>query len=125
MDHKRAKSIMLFSCLLFLGSCSGSAPHIAIEPEAVDLGKLEEGVEVKRNFVIKNTSKSQLKIYEAHSSCGCTVPTLKKNDLMPGESADLEIMIDTSMKQGKVDKTVEVSSNDPERPVVPVAIKME
>jgi len=125
MDFDRAKLILLASCLLLVGACAGPAPHIVIEPEAVDLGKLDEGVEVKRNFAIKNTGNSQLKIYEAHSSCGCTVPTLKKSDLAPGETADLEIMIDTSMKQGKVDKTVEVSSNDPNRPVVPVAIKMD
>lgn len=120
---------VIFFCF-FLCACSQvqsafkKEPQIEIKPLAVDLGNLEEGVEVTRNFDITNTGNAKLEIYDAHSSCGCTVPSLTKNDLEPGESTRLEILVDTSMKQGKVEKSVEVSSNDPLKPVLPIKLKM-
>ena len=103
---------------------SSPAPRIEVTPQVIDLGKLEEGNEYNRKVTLKNAGDSVLTIYEAHSSCGCTVPSLKKNDLNPNESTELEIMVDTAMKQGDVVKTVQISSNDPDRPIVPVKLSM-
>jgi len=99
-------------------------PKLVFKPDFVDLGKIEEGEEVQTAFTLTNAGKEPLKIHEAHSSCGCTVPDLKQNELKPGESTKLDIMVDTAMKQGPVTKTVEVSSNDPDSPVVSLPIKM-
>lgn len=130
-------TIVLPICLLaFLSviSLSGCAelsrlfkqdPQIAFEPQSVDLGKVEEGVEIKTFFMIKNEGKKDLKIHEAHSTCGCTVPVLKQNELKPGESTKLDVTVDTSMKQGLVTKSIEVSSNDPASPVVSLPIKLD
>ncbi len=100
-------------------------PIIQFEPEYVDLGKVEEGQEIKTAFTIKNGGHELLKIHEAHSSCGCTVPKLKVNEVKPGETTTLDITVDTSMKQGAVVKTVDVSSNDPITPVVALSIKLD
>ncbi len=100
------------------------APHLSFTPDVVDIGKVEEGSEVPTFFTLTNTGTEPLKIHEATSSCGCTVPDLKQQELKPGESTKLDIIVDTTMKQGNVTKTVEVSSNDPEAPVVSLPIKM-
>ncbi len=50
--------------------------------------------------------------------------SLQKKILEPGESTDLFVTIDTSMKQNAVTKTLNVSSNDPKRPIVELALKM-
>lgn len=112
-------------------SCSGISnpfekkPKLDFEPDVQELGSVEEGSEVPTFFMLKNVGQEVLKIHEAHSTCGCTVPNLKQHDLQPGESTKLDIMVDTTMKQGAVTKTVEISSNDPNMPVVSLPIKME
>lgn len=100
-------------------------PRLDFTPDVVDLGKIEEGEEINTSFMLTNVGNDVLKIHEAHSTCGCTVPDLKKNELKPGESTKLDVMVDTAMKQGEVTKTVEVSSNDPDTPVVSLPIKMD
>lgn len=122
---------LLLVAPLSLTSCSKIAnpfekkPQLDFQPSVVELGSVEEGAEVPTFFMLKNVGNEVLKIHEAHSTCGCTVPKLKQNALQPGESTKLDIMVDTTMKQGAVTKTVEVSSNDPNMPVVSLPIKME
>lgn len=116
--------------VLPIAGCSGmrnpfeKQPVIQFQPESIDLGKVEEGQEIKTAFTIKNSGNEILKIHEAHSSCGCTVPKLKTNELKPGDTTTLDITVDTSMKQGAVVKTIDVSSNDPVTPVVALSIKL-
>ncbi|MDZ4832458.1 MAG: DUF1573 domain-containing protein [Candidatus Melainabacteria bacterium] len=124
-------AILLVVAPLTLTSCSNiqnpfeKKPRLDFQPDVVELGLVEEGAEVPTSFMLKNVGSEVLKIHEAHSTCGCTVPNLKEHDLKPGESTKLDIMVDTTMKQGAVTKTVEVSSNDPDMPVVSLPIKME
>jgi hypothetical protein len=123
--------ILLLVAPVGLSGCSNIAnpfekkPRLEFKPDTVELGTVEEGTEVPTFFTLKNVGNEVLKIHEAHSTCGCTVPNLIHHELQPGESTKLDIMVDTTMKQGAVTKTVEVSSNDPSMPVVSLPIKME
>lgn len=102
-----------------------SAPKIDFPEKDFDLGKVEEGVELRHTFKISNLGSKLLLIKSAFSTCGCTVPHLKKKEIKPGETVDLEVMMDTSMKQGKVDKQIEIHSNDPTNPVATLHIKAD
>lgn len=132
-NHRMVFNRLVLAALLLvapfcLSSCSRifqKGPQLDFQPAVVELGSVEEGAEVPTFFMLKNVGNEVLKIHEAHSTCGCTVPSLKKNELQPGESTKLDIMVDTTMKQGAVTKTVEVSSNDPNMPVVSLPIKMD
>jgi cytochrome c5 len=102
---------MLF---LFFG-CSQplpDGPRMTFDHLEEDLGDVKEGVEIPRAFMVTNTGTQPLTIKPPYSSCGCTVPKLKKTLLLPGESTELEVKIDTSMKQGEVTKTIHVESVD-------------
>lgn len=99
-------------------------PRITFDREQIDLGSVEEGIEIERKFELSNTGSKPLKIYAAYASCGCTVPTLEMRTLKPGGKTDLKVLIDTAMKQDQVTKTVNVSSNDPDRPIVALALSM-
>lgn len=124
--------IILIAAIVLCGSISAcqtsksskQTPEIEVSPTSISLGELEEGKEYHRKVMLKNVGSKDLKIYEAHSSCGCTVPSLKKNDLKPDETTELAIMIDTAMKQGDVTKKVQISSNDPRHPITAVTLKM-
>ncbi len=118
--------IMLLSLLLgALCGCSAKpAPKISFDVERFDFGNVEEGVELKHIFKITNEGNAPLQINDVYSSCGCTTPKLTKSDLQPGESTDLNVIADTSMKQDQVTKEVSVSSNDPHRPIVNIDLVM-
>ena len=127
--RKQAGCAFAFILAFNLAACNSfksakPAPSLSIIPATISMGELEEGKEYNRKVKLKNVGKKALKIYEAHSSCGCTVPSLAKNDLQPEEETELEIMIDTAMKQGDVTKTVQISSNDPVHPIIPITIDM-
>ncbi len=97
---------------------------VSFDREHIDLGTLDEGIEVPCKFTITNNGTQLLQVLKTYASCGCTTPTLKKKLLKPKETAVLDVVIDTSMKQGKITKTVDVSTNDAQRPVVSLAISM-
>ena len=115
----------VFSVLL-TGCDFGSAqPSIEVDQRKFDFGKVKEGTELKHSFILKNGGSAKLTLYEAYSTCGCTVPKLAKNELKPGETTNLDVAVDTAMKQDKVTKTVFVSSDDPTRPVLPIDLSMD
>ncbi|MBS1989229.1 MAG: DUF1573 domain-containing protein [Cyanobacteria bacterium SZAS LIN-3] len=100
-------------------------PAIWFDSQVIDLGKVDEGVEVTGQFKVANRGGSPLEIEDIKSSCGCTFPVWKRRRLMPGEQVVLPVTVDTAMKQDKVEKTMDVISNDPRRSFVTLTIKIE
>lgn len=98
-------------------------PAIEITEKEHDFGNLNEGVEVRHVFTVRNTGTKRLELRAAFSTCGCTVPHIKHREILPGQTGELEVMLDTSMKQGHVSKPVEVRSNDPVNPATTIYIK--
>jgi len=74
-------------------------------------GKLTTVVEVK------NVGNGDLNITEVRPSCGCTAAPIDKNLLKPDEIGKISITLDVSSRSGPVEKTVSISSNDPEAAV--------
>lgn len=99
-------------------------PNIHFDSQVFDFGTVDEGARINHTFKVANKGNGTLKIVDAYASCGCTTPKFAKKILEPGESTDLFVTIDTSMKQNAVTKTLNVSSNDPKRPIVEIALKM-
>ncbi len=92
-------------------------PKITFPETEFNFGVLEEGIEAKHTFKIENHGSKELIIKTVFSTCGCTIPTMKTKHIAPGTSADMEVVMNTSMKQGDVKKPIEVRSNDPINPV--------
>lgn len=99
-------------------------PNIQFDSQGFDFGTVDEGARISHTFKVTNKGTGLLKIVDAYASCGCTIPKLSKKNLEAGETADLFITVDTSMKQNGITKFVNVSSNDPVRPIVQIALKM-
>lgn len=118
--------------IFFLAGCASetpqapvNAPRISFNHEEFDFGHVDEGVELEHVFTVSNTGTKPLQIERAHSTCGCTVPSLPKSKLNPGESTRITVKLDTSMKQDQVTKTVDVDSDDPARPKVILSMYMD
>ena len=74
-------------------------------------GTVKEGDLVKKNFQFTNTGPVSLILYDAKSSCGCTVPEIPKEPIPPGEKGILGVTFNTIDKAGKQSKTVTVTAN--------------
>jgi len=52
------------------------------------------------------------------SSCGCTTLRLKERRLKPGDSAQLDFVVDTRGKLGRIEKTITLHTNEEDSPHV-------
>lgn len=101
-------------------STPAEAPKIQVDNPSHDFGTIVEGDVVKHTFVIKNTGNAPLKIDKVRASCGCTAAVTKEKEVPPGGTTELEVQFDSKNRFGKDSKTVQVHSNDPENPVLPL-----
>lgn len=76
-----------------------------------DFGKVGAGEKVGCIFSYTNTGDADLIIASASASCGCTVPKYDKKPVPPGGSGTIEVVFDTSGREGIQTKTVVVQSN--------------
>ncbi len=89
-----------------------------------DFGKVSEGEKVGYVFKFENQGSANLIIRSAITSCGCTVPEYDSSPIPPGGSGNLEVVFDTSGRNGMQTKTITVKSNA-EPPVVVLKITAE
>ncbi len=88
------------------------SPKITFDFDTYNYGEVVDGDVVEVDFNFTNTGKSDLIIFDASASCGCTVPEYPKNkNIKPGEGGNIKVMFDTSNKPGKHPKSVTLSTN--------------
>ena len=76
-----------------------------------DFGTVGAGERVGCIFTYTNTGDADLVITSATASCGCTVPKFDRKPVPPGVSGTIEVVFDTSGREGMQTKTVVVQSN--------------
>jgi len=81
-----------------------------------DFGKVKEGEVVHYSFAFQNTGTLPLEIKDIRTSCGCTAAVVSEKNLKPGQSGAVKIDFDSKNKQGKLSRTISVSSNDLNEP---------
>lgn len=86
-------------------------PIIQLEEDVFDFGDIIQGESVAHHFRFKNIGGTELLISMAKGSCGCTVPNWPKNPIQPGESGTIEVVFNSSGKQGKQNKVITVITN--------------
>ena len=92
-------------------------PVMTFEQTEIDYGTIAQGSDPLRKFKFKNTGTEPLVIKNARGSCGCTVPTYKKEPISVKESGDIEVRYDTQ-RVGPFTKTVTIETNEGEQPRV-------
>ena len=76
-----------------------------------DFGKVTEGEKAGYIFTFENKGTEDLIITSATTTCGCTVPKFDKKPVRPGDTGNLEVVFDTSGRNGMQTKTITVKSN--------------
>lgn len=122
------KRLALFIILIFsFIGCVSAQPikQEAVTPDTWDFGQVKEGVILKHDFVIKNTSKQTLNIKEVHTSCGCTTSGVNKRALLPGEKTLIEVKFNSKGYSGPVQQFIYVHTDNLDNPVIRYIIKAE
>ncbi len=86
-------------------------PIINFEEFEFNLGTIIQGEKVSHVFVFENTGKGNLIISNVKASCGCTVPKWTKEPIKPGQKGNIELVFDSSNREGKQIKSAKVYSN--------------
>lgn len=74
-------------------------------------GKVAEGEKISYTFRYENKGTAPLAISSVITTCGCTVPKYDTKPISPGQSGNLEVVFDTSGRDGMQTKTISVRSN--------------
>ncbi|MGC4103326.1 DUF1573 domain-containing protein [Ferruginibacter sp.] len=85
---------------------------------AYNFGTIIQGEKVEYNYRFKNTGTNPLVIFDAHASCGCTVPEKPEKPIMPGEIGFIKVVFNSSGKKGHNEKEINVNANT--NPAFPV-----
>jgi hypothetical protein len=76
-----------------------------------DFGKVAEGEKIGYVFTFQNKGTGNLIIASATASCGCTVPKYDPKPIPPGGNGNIDVVFDTSGRNGMQTKTITVKSN--------------
>lgn len=103
----------------------GDVPILTVENPTHDFGEMGPNASAKCEYKFTNTGTALLKIDRVQSTCGCTVPELKKKEYAPGESGVVTVTFRAPTVKGKVNKHLYIVSNDPKNPRFELGIKAE
>lgn len=90
---------------------SGNLPVFQFAAKTHDFGVIYDGEKVAWTFKFKNVGKTDLVIASAKGSCGCTVPKFNKEPVPPGHEGYIEVIFDSSGRNGMQNKTVTLIAN--------------
>ena len=119
---------LILSLSLLVSFVFAGAQSIEFESKVVEYGTIEHNADGNREFKFTNNGDQPLVIKSAKGSCGCTVPSYKKEDgtseWAPGESGTIKVKYATN-RIGKFTKTITLSTNTLDKKPVILTIKGE
>ena len=93
------------------------------DPYVWDFGAVKKGEILKHAFVLKNETRRVLAISGTNTTCGCTVSSVQKNKLLPGESTEIKVEFNTKGYRGQTQQFIFVNTNDTANPVLRFTVK--
>lgn len=102
---------------------AATAPKLVITQKVHNFGAIDQGTTAEAIFMLKNDGKAPLNIRKMHASCDCTIASLAKEDLAPGEEVEMKVAFNTTGRRGNQQKSITIYSNDPVTPVQRVTVK--
>lgn len=108
---------------LIVGLCSGAQAELVWEKTEIELKPAFGDEEAVAQFKYENKGDKPVKVKSVRSSCGCTVASMKKNEVAPGEKGEITATFKIGNRTGLQQKTVTVETDDPARPVTNLMLK--
>ncbi len=112
-----------FFTAAFLGAFASAQAQLTWEKTVIELQPKAGDAEAVANFKYENKTDKPIQIKNVRSSCGCTVASLKKNDVAPGEKGEVTATFKIGGRTGVQQKTVTVETDDPKEPITNLLLK--
>lgn len=111
-DNTDATGMSDSSNLISSGTVVGGSDAVItfIEP-TYNFGAITQGETVAYNYKFTNTGKGPLIITNAEATCGCTVPEIPKEPILPGQEGEIKVVFNSDGKIGMQDKVITITSN--------------
>lgn len=101
-------------------------PKIQFTELKHDFGTVNQNSELRHTFVFKNIGTGTLVIDKVKTSCGCTAALVSDKEIAPGGEGKIDVVFKTgSGYGGRSEKTITVTSNDPEHPTTTLTVSAE
>ena len=112
-----------FLAVAALAFSTSAHAQLTWEKTEIELRPKPGEEEAVAQFKYTNKGDKPVRITNVKSSCGCTVPALKKNDVAPGESGEITATFKIGGRTGTQVKTVAVSTDDASQPMTNLVLK--
>ncbi|MFW5872883.1 MAG: DUF1573 domain-containing protein [bacterium] len=100
-------------------------PVLTVSEELGDLGKIKPDEKQTHVFTLKNDGGETLVIERVQAPCGCTATLLSDEEILSGNTAQLEVTFNPRGYEGEVTQSVYIYSNDPEIQRKRIAIRAD
>lgn len=118
-------SFFLIIMFTAISAFSVEKPVISFEKTIFNFGKVQQNSTVNYTFIFKNKGKAALIIDRVMRGCGCTKIKVSSKEIPAGKEGKIEVELDTEYDEGEVTKKIFVYSNDPDHPMVELAVKAD
>lgn len=88
-----------------------------------DAGRVDAGTQVRHTYELRNHGSRVLQI-AVKPSCGCTTADYDA-EIPPGGTGHVTAVLDTTRMRGRVEKVIDVTTNDPAQPAITLTILAE
>ena len=89
-------------------------PTIFFKNPDFNFGQIYKGQKVEHIYKFENRGKDTLKIKNVKTSCGCTAAILTNKTIQSGETGEIKATFSSGSVVGNVNKSITVTSNDPD-----------
>ncbi len=112
------KPIFAFLLTFFLVGTAFAGPKLQIPETTFNFGRVPQQVIVTHGFWLKSVGDDTVRITSINTGCGCTRVPLEDSTIAPGDSLQLQIVLNTGRYRGYVSKKPQFTSNAAEQPTV-------
>lgn len=107
-----------------LGLVVRADAQLKFEKTAVELHPAISDETAVAHFKYENAGKKPVHIVSTQTSCGCTVASLKSNDVAPGDKGEITATFKIGDRVGMQHKTVTVITDDAAQPTTILSMKV-
>jgi hypothetical protein len=112
VEEQKANAIKLAEEKAKQDEAIKNATTVQLIDSVYNFGTITEDEKVEYSYRFKNTGSNPLVIFEAHASCGCTIPEKPEKPILPGETGFIKVVFNSSGKKNQhIDKEITVRSN--------------
>jgi uncharacterized protein DUF1573 len=111
---RRTKNVLTLLIAFYL--TSPVLAQLKFEQTEVELHPSATDANAVAHFKYENVGTNKIHINSVQTSCGCTVASLKSNDVAPGEKGEITATLNIGNRTGMQHKNVTVMTDDPAHP---------